>query len=114
MWEIYEIGKQRNQILKNYDQYLDQILQGITEVLGDTEVFLFGSVLEGNLVGGSDVDILIIKETEKRQLDRINLIAEIEEKANLPLVHPFNFILLNSKEFTKWKELYQPRMKKLN
>ncbi|MHA1581549.1 MAG: nucleotidyltransferase domain-containing protein [Candidatus Baldrarchaeia archaeon] len=63
---------------------------------------MFGSVVRGEAVGGSDVDILIVhsKIPESRK-KRAEIVVRIEEKAGLPLYHPFEIHLVN-KEEAKW------------
>lgn len=71
--------------------------------LEDAKVYLFGSVAEGKAVPSSGIDILIVTEIEEvtKGRKRAELIAKIEEKDKLPLVHPFEFHLMTESEF-KW------------
>jgi len=54
---------------------LEDELRRIVEVLKreyePEKLILFGSIAEGNMHEWSDIDLLIIKKTEKRPLDRI-------------------------------------------
>lgn len=60
---------------------------------------MFGSVIKGLSTGASDVDILIISDQlPKKCKDRGNLKANIEERADLPLYHPFKIHLATSGE----------------
>ena len=93
-------------MIENFKNYLQEIKESINSVLRGSKTYLFGSVVEGNQVAGNDVDVLIIAEVPKSHLKRAELIAEIEEKANLPLIHPFEFHLLTEKEFQTWKDVY--------
>jgi len=60
---------------------LDAELKKIVEVLKqkyDPErIVLFGSLLDGNIHEYSDIDLLIIKKTSKRPIDRIIEVAQI-------------------------------------
>ena len=71
-----------------------------------SEIFLFGSVLEDKFVAASDVDILIVSEIPKSHKKRAEIIANIEEMADLPLVHPFEFHLMNPEEFEQMSLIY--------
>ena len=95
------------EMIKNHKEYLITINKNIKLVLKESQVYLFGSVIEGNLVAASDIDILIIADIPKNHLKRAELIANIEEKSGLPLSHPFEFHLLTQKEFDKWSEIYK-------
>ena len=96
-------------MIKNHRKYLKKINKNIKLVLKKSQVYLFGSIIEGNLVAASDIDILIIAEVPKSHLKRAEIIANIEEKSGLPLSHPFEFHLLTQKEFDKWSEIYKIR-----
>ena len=95
------------EMIKNYKEYLKIINKNIKLVLKNAQVYLFGSILEGNLVAASDIDILIIADVPKKHLKRAEIIAKIEEKSGLPLSHPFEFQLLTQEEFDTWNKIYK-------
>ena len=95
------------EMIKNHKKYLKTINKNIKLVLRESQIYLFGSILEGNLVAASDIDILIIADIPKSHLKRAEIIANIEEKSGLPLNHPFEFHLLTQKEFDTWSEIYK-------
>lgn len=101
--------KQTNDIIKNYRTYLKRIQKSIKIILKNSQIFLFGSIITGNLVAGSDIDILIIADVPKIHLKRAEKIAEIEENAGLPLSHPFEFHLLTQEELNTWIKIYKLR-----
>ncbi len=103
-----------NEMLKNYKKYLKIINKSINTILSDSKVYLFGSVIEGNLVAGSDIDILIISNVPKKHLKRAELIAKIEENAGLPLSHPFEFHLLTKEEFNTWMKIYKLKFENIS
>ena len=47
-------------MIKNHKEYLKIIYKNIKLVLNESQIYLFGSIIEGNLVVASDIDILII------------------------------------------------------
>ncbi len=95
------------EMIKNHKDYLKTINKNIKLVLRESQIYLFGSILEGNLVAASDIDILIIADIPKSHLKRAEIIANIEEKSGLPLNHPFEFHLLTQEEFDTWSEIYK-------
>ncbi|MBY9004765.1 MAG: nucleotidyltransferase domain-containing protein [Candidatus Lokiarchaeota archaeon] len=95
------------EMIQNHKKYLKIINKNINRVLKDPQIYLFGSILEGNLVAASDIDILIIANVPKNHLKRAEIIASIEEKSELPLSHPFEFHLLTQEEFDKWIRIYK-------
>jgi len=103
---MLEMMIKRKEMIENFKKYLKNINESIKAVLKDSEVFLFGSAIEGNLVAASDIDILIIAEVPKNHLKRAEITAKIEEKARLPLVHPFDFHILTNEELKTWIKIY--------
>ena len=114
MPNLLEIMIKTNNMIKNYKKYLKKIESSIKTFLKDSQVFLFGSIIEGNLVAGSDIDILIIANIPKKHLKRAELIAKIEENAGLPLSHPFEFHLLTQEELNTWIKIYKLRFEDIS
>jgi predicted nucleotidyltransferase len=111
---IIEIGKKRSKILLNYKHYLEKIVPVIELNLKDANIFLFGSVLEDNIVGSSDIDIIIECDIPQNHMRRAEIIADIEKQTGLPLYHPFQFHLLTKEQLIKWKSIYKINPKKIN
>ncbi len=113
MWKILEISKKKGEIIVNFRDFLKTIKKNVKDSLKDSQIYLFGSAIDKNLVGGSDVDILIVANVPKKHMLRAELIANIEEKSGLPLYHPFELHLIDFEEFEKWKEIYKLKLEKL-
>lgn len=60
--------EERRQIL---NQELERIVDLIIREYAPKKIILFGSLATGNIHEWSDIDLVIIKETKKRFLDRI-------------------------------------------
>ena len=95
------------EMIKNHKKYLKIISKNVNLALNNPQIYLFGSILEGNLVAASDIDILVIANILKSHLKRAEIIANIEETSGLPLSHPFEFHLLTQEEFDTWIEIYK-------
>jgi len=104
----------RKEMIKNHKEYLKKINKNIKLVLKESQIYLFGSIIEGNLVAASDIDILIIAEVPKKHLKRAEIIANIEEKSGLPLSHPFEFHLLSEEEFDTWSKIYKIKLEDIS
>lgn len=72
------------------ESMLDQILSHLVESYGPDQVILFGSYAWGAPDQGSDLDLMIIKSTDKRPLDRRievrELLKDIERPIGLDLL----------------------------
>jgi len=65
----------RNEVQEGYSDKINSIIKRIVDILVEkyhpVKIILFGSYALGNYTEDSDIDILIIKETdEKRRVDR--------------------------------------------
>ncbi len=99
MSEIFKLGAERRKIIENWRFYVEKIAKACRELLGDCEVFVFGSVVEGKWTGGSDVDVLLVSDSAPlSSRERAEIKARIEEAAGLPLVHPFEIHLVSRRE----------------
>lgn len=112
--KILEIGKNRSKILLNYEKYLERIVPIIEANLKNANIYLFGSILEDNIVASSDIDIIIECDVPINHMRRAEIVANIEEQSDLPLYHPFEFHLLTEKQLIKWKSIYKIKPKKIN
>ncbi|MEM2238441.1 MAG: nucleotidyltransferase domain-containing protein [Candidatus Caldarchaeum sp.] len=80
--------------LDEWRKYVREIARAVSKVLPDAKVYVFGSVVKGEAVGGSDVDILAVSQhTPASNLERAKVKLRIEEEAGLPLYHPFEIYI---------------------
>jgi len=107
---LIELWKERADIVRRYKEWLPKIAKAVKQVIDGAEVYLFGSIAEGGAVISSDIDIMIVVKDRMGGRKRAEIIAEIEEKAGLPFVHPFEFHVLSEDEFGLWKEVFKPRL----
>lgn len=99
MQKMLLIAKKKADMLKKWKEWVNKIAVCARDILDEVEVFVFGSVVRGELTGGSDIDILIVSNNlPERNIDRSKVKARIEEKANLPFCHPFEIHLVNNNE----------------
>lgn len=71
--KLYTI-EQRKKLL---EEELKRILNVLKEEYKPEKVILFGSLADGNIHEWSDIDLLIIKKTEKRPIERILEICQL-------------------------------------
>ncbi|MET1160332.1 MAG: nucleotidyltransferase domain-containing protein [Thermoprotei archaeon] len=89
----------RTLMLRNWREWVYRIALVAKEELGRVEVYVFGSVVEGDYTGGSDVDVLVVSPNAPDKVsDRSRLKAVIEEKLNLPYYHPFEIHIVKPEE----------------
>lgn len=75
---IVDIETFRNQSrVIQYNEWTALLVKQIKERYKPQKIVLFGSVAEGTFKEGSDIDIFIIKDTDKRALDRVDEVTEL-------------------------------------
>ena len=56
---------------ERFRQQIDRIVQRLKEAYQPEKIVLFGSCARGEITADSDIDMLIIKDTDQRPLDRM-------------------------------------------
>src|SRR5436309_91038 len=59
------------------EETLDRILDALKRHYAPEQVIVFGSLASGRVTEASDLDLLIVKETDKRFFDRIREVVKI-------------------------------------
>ncbi|MEM2031143.1 MAG: nucleotidyltransferase domain-containing protein [Archaeoglobaceae archaeon] len=102
--------KKAKEYFENFIYYAEKIKKAAIEVLGNAEVFVFGSVVKGKATMASDIDLMIVSNQCPRLItERAKKIVEILKKAEIDLFAPFEIHLINEREF----EWYRKFIKKL-
>jgi len=105
--------------MSNRKEELEQALKKIVEKLKKDKsvklILLFGSLARGEVREWSDIDLIVVKETDKRFLDRLDEIYKEAEVAMDVLVYtPEEFERMKNRSFIKkaieeGKILYEAR-----
>ncbi len=61
--KVYE---RRRKYFEGLDFYLELIKERVVELFPDAKVYLFGSVVEGNVHPHSDIDVAVVTENAPR------------------------------------------------
>ncbi len=100
-----ETSKRRAEMLREWRKHVQQIARVIKELLPDAQIYVTGSTIRGDQVGGSDVDILVISpSTPRKPIEKAKIKAQVEEKLNLPPHHPFEIHILTPQEAQPYLE----------
>ncbi|MBE3576235.1 MAG: nucleotidyltransferase domain-containing protein [Limnochordales bacterium] len=75
---------------------LEKAVKQIVEGYDPEKIFLFGSMARGDIHADSDIDLLIIKETSRKFLDRISDVLSV---INVPV--PIEPIVYTPEEFQR-------------
>ena len=98
------IGNWRNPMNRNeLDEELNRILKKLKGDDSIKQVLLFGSLARGDLHIGSDIDLIVVKDTDKKFLDRL-------DEFYLDASEPLDILVYTPEEFDDMKE--RPFMKR--
>jgi len=101
--EVLRVQAWRLSELLKWRQYLPILVEAVKSVLGDAEVYLTGSALEGRLTVDSDIDVIVVvKRAPRSGLERARVLDEIwriMESRGVPWWYPFEILLLSEDEF---------------
>ncbi|MFN0050455.1 MAG: nucleotidyltransferase domain-containing protein [Cytophagales bacterium] len=75
---------------------IDEVVRRIVEGYQPEKIILFGSYADGTATEDSDIDLLIIKETDEDSLSRRLKVGKLLRK----LTFPIDTLIYNSQEFT--------------
>ncbi|MFH1831057.1 MAG: type II toxin-antitoxin system prevent-host-death family antitoxin [Pseudomonadota bacterium] len=68
---------ERQAVQSQYEEWISQAVEQIKTHYQPIKIILFGSAAAGQIKDGSDIDLLIIKETDKRKLDRMDEVIDL-------------------------------------
>ncbi len=83
--------------VKSWSDWIWRVVDGITDVFKDAEIYLVGSIARKEEEKSNDVDILIFTKNPPAKEEEKDVIADIKERANLT-IHPIDIHFVNKKE----------------
>ncbi len=69
----------------NTDEAMQRVVETIRDEYHPEKIILFGSRIWGNPDDESDLDVLVIKESQKREVERIREVSRLLSPRPLPL-----------------------------
>ena len=86
-------------MLREWRIWVRKIYSVARELVADAEIYVIGSIVRGDYVGGSDVDILIVSpHIPEKPVEKGRIKTLIENKLKLPYYHPFQIHLVKPHE----------------
>jgi predicted nucleotidyltransferase len=83
----------------NINEVIMNMVDCLVDKYSPTKIILFGSYAEGNPTQDSDIDLLIVKDTEERFIDRWCMVHEILSGTHPSI--PIDTLVLTPKELEK-------------
>lgn len=102
VWLRRESVERRKWYFENLDKVADMIRNILDKLFNSYEIYLFGSVAEGDHTMASDIDILIVSDEVPKQISkRSEVIAKIYNTIGIDA--PVEIHLVDSKGFQWYK-----------
>jgi len=87
---------------KELDEELNRIMKKIKGDDSVRQVLLFGSLARGDLHEGSDIDLIVVRETDKKFLDRLDeFYFDASEPLDILVYTPEEFEEMKKRPFIK-------------
>lgn len=68
----------------NTERVIEEIVTTIRDACDPERIVIFGSQARGDADAGSDLDLLVIQETDRREVERIRAVARLLRKYQRP------------------------------
>ncbi len=87
---------ERANMIREWREHVEKIARSARNVLGDVEIYVFGSAAEGKLTASSDIDLLIVYEGAPEDFEAYeNLKERILRGAGLDIRSPFQLHIVD-------------------
>lgn len=109
-FDLYlEFGMKRVEHLKNYKNVAKRVKEIAQNILGKADVYVFGSVVEGEFTASSDIDILIV-------VDKVNSkeIYKLKTIIYKLIDAPIELHVISSREFENWYKRFISKLEKVD
>ena len=98
---LKDVYERRKKYFDNLDEFLSEIKEIVKREIRDAEIYLYGSVVEGEYsVGLSDIDVAIVSDAFKDRDRKLEFFGKITKEF---FDSPFEFHVLTRKEWEFYK-----------
>lgn len=109
-FDLYlKFGMKRLEQLKNYKIVVREVKNIVQKFLGEVDVYVFGSVVEGEITASSDIDILIVVDNVLSEE-----IYKIKSAVYQSIDAPIELHIVSSSEFENWYKRFIHRLEKVS
>ena len=96
---LLEEKREKERYFKEPEKYAKKIKKKAKEILKNARVFLFGSIVRGDFLFSSDIDVLVVSDNFKEK-ERGKIIAQLLNEVGF--FSPFQIHLVNNEDFKNW------------
>lgn len=108
-FELYlKFGGKAIESLRDYKVVAEKVKVLAEEILGDVQVYVFGSVVEGKVTASSDIDVLVIvKEMDDEKIYRFKSLVYSSLDA------PLEVHVTSSEKFKSWYKRFVSKLEEV-
>lgn len=108
-FDLYlEFGKEKLKQLKSYRDIAKKVKKIVQERLEKADVYVFGSLIEGEPTASSDIDMLVVADNISRD-EIYKLKTEIYKSIEAPL----ELHIVSTREFENWYKRFINKLEKI-
>jgi len=96
---LLEEKREKEKYFKEPEKYVKKIKKKAKEILKKVRVFLFGSIVRGDFLFSSDIDVLVVSDNFKEE-EKGKIIAQLLNEVGF--FSPFQIHLVKNKDFENW------------
>jgi len=98
---LKRIYERRRKYFENLDEYLKEIGEIVRREVPNAEIYLYGSVVEGDYsIGLSDVDVAIVSDVFKDREKKLEIFGKL---SRIFMDSPFEFHVLTREQWNFYK-----------
>ncbi len=88
--------RRREENIKNWRNWIDRVVNGVLDVLGEAEIYLVGSVARGQIHRANDVDVMVFAKDLPEEKEKV--VRKVCERAEISPEHPVHLHILSKGE----------------
>ncbi len=106
---LRRVYESRKRYFDNLEKYIEEIKRVVKEEIPDAEIYLYGSVVDGDYsIGLSDIDIAIVSDKFLDRDEKLNFFGKITKKF---IDSPFEFHIITKEQWRIYKKFIKKFVK---
>jgi len=98
---LKEVYERRKKYFEGLNDYLERIKEIVVREVADAEIYLYGSVVEGNFsIGLSDIDVAVVSDEFRNRERKLEIFGKLTREF---FDSPFEFHVLTREQWNFYK-----------
>ncbi|WP_228546737.1 nucleotidyltransferase domain-containing protein [Hyperthermus butylicus] len=100
---LLEVMLERASLLKSWRQLVKKAVDAIKEVCPEAHVYITGSIVKGEWIAASDIDLIIVLTREPDMREAARIIEHVWKKLGLLHTHPLEIHVTGPEGLERYK-----------